>query len=290
MKAITARKAAAHITPLMDAMWHRGIVTAEDCIFDSFEKFAADIASNNEVRIRSGVGMLQGRFFCIEPGTYDSAAISNGTRGEKRVDLIVARWTVNASSETEDVEIKVIQGTPTTDTPVAPDYTKGDLDNGELVADLPLYEVNINGINIESISAQFETGWLLRNGTLPVSKGGTGKTSAAAALAALGGISIKKLWTNASPSSSFAAQSISLDISKFDYIMMICNYAKNYSKRMMPPGLCLATAGFQATCTNLDTLRTVEIVSNSSVKVGNPGNGNADELVPCYIFGIKGVS
>lgn len=290
MKAITARKAAAHITPLMDAMWHRGIVTAEDCIFDSFEKFAADIASNNEVRIRSGVGMLQGRFFCIEPGTYDSAAISNGTQGEKRVDLIVARWTVNASSETEDVEIKVIQGTPTTDTPVAPDYTKGDLDNGELVADLPLYEVNINGINIESISAQFETGWLLRNGTLPVSKGGTGKTSAAAALAALGGISIKKLWTNASPSSSFAAQSISLDISEFDYIMMICNYAKNYSKRMMPPGLCLATAGFQATCTSLDTLRTVEIVSNSSVKVGNPGNGNADELVPCYIFGIKGVS
>lgn len=181
MKAITARKAAAHITPLMDAMWHRGIVTAEDCIFDSFEKFAADIASNNEVRIRSGVGMLQGRFFCIEPGTYDSAAISNGTQGEKRIDLIVARWTVNASSETEDVEIKVIQGTPTTDTPVAPDYTEGDLDNGELVADLPLYEVNVNGINIESLSAQFETGWLLRNGPLPVSKGGTGGTSAAGA-------------------------------------------------------------------------------------------------------------
>lgn len=177
MKAITARKAAAHITPLMDAMWHRGIVTAEDCIFDSFEKFAADIASNNEVRIRSGVGMLQGRFFCIEPGTYDSAAISNGTQGEKRIDLIVARWTVNASSETEDVEVKVIQGTPTTDTPVAPGYTEGNLDNGELVADLPLYEVNVNGINIESLSAQFEAGWLLRNGTLPVSKGGTGKTS-----------------------------------------------------------------------------------------------------------------
>lgn len=177
MKAITARKAAPHITPLMDAMWHRGIVTAEDCIFDSFEKFAADIASNNEVRIRSGVGMLQGRFFCIEPGTYDSAAISNGTQGEKRIDLIVARWTVNASSETEDVEIKVIRGTPTADTPVAPDYTEGDLDNGELVADLPLYEVNINGISVESLSAQFETGWLLRNGTLPVSKGGTGKTS-----------------------------------------------------------------------------------------------------------------
>lgn len=340
MKAITARKAAAHITPLMDAMWHRGIVTAEDCIFDSFEKFAADIASNNEVRIRSGVGMLQGRFFCIEPGTYDSAAISNGTQGEKRIDLIVARWTVNASSETEDVEIKVIQGTPTTDTPVAPDYTEGDLDNGELVADLPLYEVNVNGINIESLSAQFETGWLFRNGTLPASKGGTGKTthtsnavltgngtnavknvatangalyatsangvpkfgtlpiaqggtgktSAAAALAALGGISIKKLWTNASPSSSFAAQSISLDISEFDYIMMICNYAKSYPKRMMPPGLCLATAGFQAACTSPDALRTVEIVSNSSVKVGNPSNGNADELVPCYIFGIKGVS
>lgn len=289
MKAITARKAAAHITPLMDAMWHRGIVETENCIFDSFEKFEADIASNNEIRIRSGAGMLQGRFFCIEPGTYDSAAIANGTQGEKRTDLIVARWTVDASSETEDVEIKVLQGAPTTGTPVAPDYTGGDLDGGELIADMPLYEVNLNGITIENVTPQFEAGWFPKDSVLPISKGGTGKTTAEAALTALGGASIKKLWTNASPSSSFAAQSISLNISGYSYIAMLCNYTTGYPKRLLLSGLCPVETGYQAACVSPDTIRTIEVESNTSVKIGGTSNGNASELVPCYIIGIKGV-
>ena len=43
---------------------------------------------------------------------------------------------------------------------------------------------------------------------LPVAKGGTGKMTAAEALKNLGGISLTKLWENASPTSAFAAQTI----------------------------------------------------------------------------------
>lgn len=57
-------------------------------------------------------------------------------------------------------------------------------------------------------------------GTIPISKGGTGATTAAAALAALGGTSIDLLWTNASSSSVFASQEITLDLQKYEFLLI----------------------------------------------------------------------
>lgn len=161
MNLITGRAGVAHITPHQDAMWHQGLIEMESCIFDAYENFTAEIITNNEVRIRSGVGMLQGRFFCIEPNTYDSADIANGNQGEYRKDLIVARITVDASTNTQSASIEVIQGTPAAENPTAPEATVGDLDAGDLIADYPLVEVLLNGINIESITPQFNPGWIL---------------------------------------------------------------------------------------------------------------------------------
>ena len=160
MNLITGRAGVAHITPRQDAMWHQGLIEMESCIFDAYENFAAEIITNNEVRIRSGVGMLKGRFFCIEPNTYDSADIANGNQGEYRKDLIVARITVDASTNTQSASIEVIQGTPAAENPTAPEATVGDLDAGDLIADYPLVEVLLNGINIESLTPVFNTGWL----------------------------------------------------------------------------------------------------------------------------------
>mgnify|MGYP000988509577 CR=1 FL=1 len=55
-------------------------------------------------------------------------------------------------------------------------------------------------------------------GTLPIAQGGTGKTTAAGALAALGGASIKKVWGNASPSSLFAPQDVAIAANEGDLI------------------------------------------------------------------------
>lgn len=59
------------------------------------------------------------------------------------------------------------------------------------------------------------------SGALPIANGGTGKTTALEALLALGGIQIKKLWQNASPTSSFAAQRISLDLSEYTHVIVL---------------------------------------------------------------------
>lgn len=191
MKAITARSGKAHITPLMDSMWHQGITGMESCILSAYENFKADIISNNEVRVRSGVGMLQGRFFCNEPNTYDSVAINNGTQGENRTDLIVMRWSVDAATETEAAETIVVQGTPVAGTASAPSAVEGSLDDGDLIVDYPLYEVHLEGINIMEVVPLFTAlpGIFLiaPGGVVDIAHGGHGGRTAASGLRNLGG-------------------------------------------------------------------------------------------------------
>lgn len=155
MISITNAAKEPHITPLQDSMWHRGMAGIDSCVFNFFENFAAEVSSNNSVKIRSGIGMIQGRYFCVEPSTYDEVTIANGTQGEKRKDLIVCRWTVNEEQKVQSGDWVVIQGTPTTGTPAAPSYTTGDLDAGDLIADMPFYEVTLDGINVTGVAQKF---------------------------------------------------------------------------------------------------------------------------------------
>ena len=155
MISITNAAKEPHITPLQDSMWHRGMAGIDSCVFNFFENFAAEVSSNNSVKIRSGIGMIQGRYFCVEPSTYDEVTIANGTQGEKRKDLIVCRWTVDEEQKVQRGDWVVIQGTPTTGTPAAPSYTAGDLDAGDLIADMPFYEVTLDGINVTGVVQKF---------------------------------------------------------------------------------------------------------------------------------------
>lgn len=155
MISITNAAKEPHITPLQDSMWHRGMAGIDSCVFNFFENFAAEVSSNNSVKIRSGIGMIQGRYFCVEPSTYDEVTIANGTQGEKRKDLIVCRWTVDEEQKVQSGDWVVIQGTPTTGTPAAPSYTDGDLDAGDLIADMPFYEVTLDGINVTGVAQKF---------------------------------------------------------------------------------------------------------------------------------------
>lgn len=75
----------------------------------------------------------------------------------KRIDLVVARYSRNQSTKVESLTLKVIQGTPVTGTPSAPGYTTGDIQAGDLVADMPLYQVVINGLNITAVKQVFNT-------------------------------------------------------------------------------------------------------------------------------------
>ena len=292
MIAITRVAGKPHITPRLDAMWHRGIAGTESGVFEFFESFKAEISSNNKIRIRSGIGMLQGRFFAVEPSTYDEVSIGNGTQGEKRIDLIVARWTVDDENNVQDGDWHVIQGTPTTGTPAAPAHTTGDLDAGDLIADMPMFQVELNGINITAIKKVYKT-W-----ALPIAQGGTGKTTAAEALKNLGGTSLTKIWENASPTSAFTAQTLTINtLSNYDWYVIIYKFYTTLDYVLMGFGAVGNDTIINMADAGSVYRRNVEYSTNNLMISGVNGtriSGAADisdnkYLIPLMIYGVKGV-
>ena len=100
--------------------------------------------------------MHQGCTASIKKNTYDSLTIINGSQGMKRIDLIVARYEKNQDNGIESLDLKVIQGTPAESNPAAPQYTEGDIQAGDYVADMPMYQVIIEGLNITEVKKMFK--------------------------------------------------------------------------------------------------------------------------------------
>ena len=149
MELITAAKGSVHITPLQDSLWHRAIIGAETCILQKGNKFAPQVMNNTLIRIKDGVGMIQGRFFCIEPNTYDEVELSSGSQGVNRIDIICAKITANGDG-TQTGSWEIVEGDPTTGSPVTPEYTEGNLDNGDPEALFGIIKVTFEGASITS--------------------------------------------------------------------------------------------------------------------------------------------
>ena len=120
-------------------------------------KLQASVITNNQVRVLDGVIMMQGRQIRIEEDTSVDLAIENGATGYYRNDLIVARYTKDASTGIEEANLVVIKGTATTGEAADPTYTSGNIFAGAVQNDMPLYRIPINGINVQEPIALFET-------------------------------------------------------------------------------------------------------------------------------------
>ena len=156
MEIITGYRGKPHVTPEQDRDVNIGVVGDGSYVLQTGMQLAAEVSSNNEVKIRDGVLMHQGCTASIKKNTYDSLTIINGSQGMKRIDLIVARYEKNQDNKKESLDLKVIQGTPAEQTPTAPEYTEGDIQAGDYVADMPMYQVIIDGLNITEVKKVFE--------------------------------------------------------------------------------------------------------------------------------------
>lgn len=150
MNIITGYRGEPHITSAQDRAQNQGSYGTGSYILDVGQQLAAEIVSANEVRIRDGVLSHQGCVGIIEQGAYDSLEIANGSQGMQRIDLIVARYTKNSETNVESLELVVIEGTAAASNPTVPSYNTGDIQAGDSPVDMPLYRVNINGVNIAS--------------------------------------------------------------------------------------------------------------------------------------------
>ncbi len=151
MKIMSGKTGAPHVTSQQFRQLVEGTVGQGSYILNSGENLEAELSSNNLLKIRSGIMSHHGNLSIVDIGTYDEVTIQNGTQGMKRIDLIVNRYTKNDETGIEENEWIVLMGTPDAESPVAPAYTEGNLQNGDLVDDCPVFEVHLDGINVTEV-------------------------------------------------------------------------------------------------------------------------------------------
>ena len=148
MEIVTGHRGTPHVTPYKVRDFNIGIVGAEDYVMNGGSELEAQLVSNNRIDIKDGSICMQGTHAVIPKNINDELTIENGMQGEKRIDLIVARYEKVADSGVESVNTVVLQGTPSKESPIVPGHVVGDIRNGDLKHEMPLYEVELDGINV----------------------------------------------------------------------------------------------------------------------------------------------
>ena len=125
-----------HISSDDLAALNTATVGKASCVLDYGNDFSLTMASANAATLGTGVGMVGGKRFWNQAAT--SLTIQSGTQGQKRNDLVVARY-AKTSAGIESITPVVVKGTPTTGTPADPATTANDL---------KLWRVPLNGITV----------------------------------------------------------------------------------------------------------------------------------------------
>lgn len=151
MKIMTGKTGTPHVTSQQFRQLVEGTVGQDSYILTSGENLEPELQTNNLLKIRSGMMSHHGNLSVVELGTYDEVTIQNGTQGMQRIDLVVNRYTRNEETGIEDNEWIVIMGTPAASNPQVPAHTEGNLQDGDLVDDCPIFEVHLDGINVTEV-------------------------------------------------------------------------------------------------------------------------------------------
>lgn len=114
-------------------------------------QLAATVVSANEISIADGLVVAEGCTAEVARGTTESITVENGEQGMLRKDLIVLRYTKDASTNIEDMQMHIIRGISASTNPVLPAHTSGSIADGDTLVEFPLYEVNLSGITIQSV-------------------------------------------------------------------------------------------------------------------------------------------
>lgn len=156
MKIITGKTGTPHVTSQQFRQFVESTVGQGSYILQSGENLEPELQTNNLLKIRSGMMSHHGNLSVVDIGTYDEVTIQNGTQGMQRIDLVVNRYTQDEETGVEKNEWIVIMGTPAASDPQAPEYTEGNLQDGDLIDDCPVFEVHLNGINVTEVVKRLE--------------------------------------------------------------------------------------------------------------------------------------
>lgn len=157
MQIVTGYAGQAHITSNDDQGRNQGTFGEDSYVLSVGSKFEPTLVSANQLRIADGEAVMQGVHFRVEPSSFDTVSIANGTQGRNRKDLVVCRYQKNGSTGVESCQWVVIQGTATTGTATRPDFVRGDILDGALSADMPFFEIVLSGVNVTAVNRIYNT-------------------------------------------------------------------------------------------------------------------------------------
>lgn len=120
-------------------------------------ELAATMVTANQVRIDTGdIVAAGGAYATVE--TPETLTIESGATGQKRNDLVVARYEKNASTSVESMELAVVKGTAVSfGDPSDPEVQDGSIIDGDSPVEVPLWRIPIDGLAPGTPVALFET-------------------------------------------------------------------------------------------------------------------------------------
>ena len=153
---ITGHTGKEHVTAEAAGALHAGVIGTGKYVLAGGNQFAAEIVSNNLIKIKSGELVNQGRHMRIPVNSYEEVTIQNGTQKMYRSDLIVMRYKKNTSLQVESAELVVIKGKASSSIQTSvPSYVNGNILSGATQDDFPLYRVSLSGLTITSVTKLF---------------------------------------------------------------------------------------------------------------------------------------
>lgn len=196
---VTGYSGTAHVSSSEDGARQAGTVgTGMYALMTVEEPFKAVLENANTVTVGPGDALINGRHVRLTGST--TFAVPVGTQGMQTSNLLVLRYEV-AEDGTESASAVTLTGEPAASDPADPALATGNILDGDSPVDMPLYRVVTTGIEsaqpvrlFKTVPPVAELGFEDIAGSVdadqlpvvPVSKGGTGATSAAAARTSLG--------------------------------------------------------------------------------------------------------
>lgn len=222
MHIVTGYAGEAHITAADHGALNAAVFGAGEYVLTKGNQLAASVITSNTVRVLDGDIMMQGRYARLNEGKYVDLIIENGTRGTLRNDLIVARYTKNATTGVEEINLVVIKGTAVSSDPVDPEYTTGNIiEDYATVNDMPLYRIPLVGLTVGELVPLFEKKETVGYDVVPIEHGGTGATSKEDALSKLGAASVNYVNSAYNPNVITPSVYNELENGKKDYVVSL---------------------------------------------------------------------
>lgn len=156
MDIVTSYQGTDHITADQMADLQRGIFGG-DCILPVGNKMKVNIQTANQITISDGVSVYDGREIYIAHGKSENVAITSGTQGMMRNDIVCIQYNRDEQTGIESVAPVVVAGTPVASDPQDPAYSNLDIRTGVFMSQKPFCRVRLNGTAIEGIDMLVET-------------------------------------------------------------------------------------------------------------------------------------